>query len=124
MSPSPVASASSLPQVAAVHLLVSVFFSPPDDDVKAFAQQFADSVLAEFCEKLSTSFASSRVGKLLRSCETTEDQEELKKRQKQIAKKFTVFDLHIGSVEHACSTAAQVTRQPDSARTLKRSQWN
>jgi hypothetical protein len=116
-------SAASLSQVAAVHLLASVFFSPPDDDVKSFAQQFADSVLAEFCEKHCASFASSRVGRLLRSCETTEDQEELKKRQKQIAKKFTVFDLHIGSVEHACSAAPR-TVDPTSTRTLKRTQWN
>ena len=102
-----------------LQLLVSVFYSPPEDDVKASAQRFADSVLAEFCRQHGELFLSSRLARLLRSCETTEDQAELKKLQRQIAKKFTVFDVHIGVVERACA-AADAT--PTQAKTLKRSQ--
>lgn len=103
---------------SSLQLLVSVFYSPPEDDVKASAQRFADSVLAEFCRQHGELFLSSRLTRLLRSCETTEDQAELKKLQRQIAKKFTVFDVHIGVVERACAADA-----PTQAKTLKRFQF-
>ena len=47
--------------------------------------------------------------RLLRSCEQTEDQAELKKLQKQISKKFLVFEVDLGTVERACAESASAS---------------
>jgi hypothetical protein len=112
-------SGNAAPAGSTLQLMVSVFYSPPEDDVKAFAQRFASSVLSAFCDKHADVFLSTRLARLLRSCEATEDQAELKKLHKQITKKF--LDVDISSVERKCSEDRDGAAHAQ-AKTLKRSQ--
>jgi hypothetical protein len=118
-SSSSAAAGNATPAGSMLQLMVSVFYSPPEDDVKAFAQRFASSVLSAFCDKHADVFLSTRLARLLRSCEATEDQAELKKLHKQITKKF--LDVDITSVERKCSEDRDGAAQAQ-AKTLKRSQ--